>query len=139
MPLLVGIAIRPVWYDEAFSILLAKQGDVVVHSNKLTYLPSFYFDCDLPQSYLMDTLGGSTDTLSPATRTILRLTDQENIEYASADAARVWFVIFHQSMDEYSAQGYKTHPQLEYLDQHFTLESTETWADVKVYLYKRNP
>lgn len=116
-----------------------EQGDVVVHSNKLTYLPSFYFDRDLPQSYLIDTLGGSTDTLSPATRTILHLTDQENIESVSADADRVWFIVFQQSINEFTAQGYKTHPQLEYLDQHFNLESAETWDDVKVYLYKRKP
>jgi hypothetical protein len=114
-------------------------GDIVIHSNKLTYLPSFYFDRELPQSYLMDTLGGSTDTLSPATRKILHLTDQENIESASADADRVWFIVFQQSIDEFTAQGYKTHPQFEYLDQHFNLESAETWDDVKVYLYKRKP
>ena len=42
-------------------------------------------------------------------------------------------------MDEFTAQGYKTHPQLEYLDQHFNLESVETWDDVKVYLYQRKP
>ena len=58
-----------------------EEGDMVIHSNKLTYLPSFYFDRDLPQSYLIDTVGGSTDTLSPATRKILHLTDQENIEF----------------------------------------------------------
>ena len=68
----------PLWI-KAFKNRL-EQGDVVIHSNKLTYLPSFYFDRDLPQSYLIDTLGGSTDTLSPATRKILHLTDQENIE-----------------------------------------------------------
>lgn len=114
-------------------------GDVIIHSNKLTYLPTFYFDRDLPQSYVIDPLGGSTDTLSPATRRILHLTDQENIEPASAGADRIWFIVFQQSINEFTAQGYKTHPQLEYLDQQFTLESTETWDDVKVYLYKRRP
>jgi 4-amino-4-deoxy-L-arabinose transferase-like glycosyltransferase len=114
------------------------QGDVVIHSNKLTYLPSFYFDRELPQSYLIDPLGSSTDTLSPATREILQLVDQENMETASTDATRVWFIIFQQSMDEFTALGYKTHPQLEYLDQHFKLESIETWDDVKIYLYRRS-
>jgi hypothetical protein len=116
-----------------------EQGDVVIHSNKLTYLPSLYFDRDLPQSYLIDAPGSSTDTLSPAKRKILHLTDQENIENASMNATRVWFIIFQQSINEFTAQGYKTHPQLEYLDQHFTLESVEDWDDVKVYLYQKQP
>ncbi len=114
-----------------------EQGDVVIHSNKLTYLPSFYFDRELPQSYLVDSVGSSTDTLSPATRKILHLTAQENIEAATADAARVWFIIHQQSMDEFTAQGYKTHPQLEYLNTNFTLMSTENLNDVRLYLYTR--
>jgi hypothetical protein len=114
-----------------------EQGDVVVHSNKLTYLPSFYFDRELPQSYIVDPPGSSTYTLSPATREILHLAYQKNIEAASAGATRVWFIIFQRSIDEFTAQGNKTHPQLEYLEQHFKLESIETWDDVKVYLYKR--
>jgi len=116
-----------------------EQRDVIIHSNKLTYLPSFYFDRDLPQIYVIDPLGGSTDTLSPATRRILHLTDQESIESASAGADRVWIIVFQQSINELTLQGYKTHPQLEYLGQHYILESTETWDDVKVYLYKRKP
>jgi 4-amino-4-deoxy-L-arabinose transferase-like glycosyltransferase len=112
-------------------------GDVVIHSNKLTYLPSFYFDRNLPQSYLMDTLGGSTDTLSPATRKILHLADQENIESASANADRVWFIVFQQSIDEFTAQGFKTHPDIEYLNRNFTLTSTEIFDDVRLYVYTR--
>jgi hypothetical protein len=114
-----------------------EQGDVVIHSNKLTYLPSFYFDRELPQSYVVDPLGSSTDTLSPATRKILHLTAQENMETATTEATRVWFIIQQQSVDEFTSKGYKTHPQLEYLDQHFTLESIETWDEVKIYLYRR--
>ncbi|MDO9302589.1 MAG: hypothetical protein Q7T89_14475, partial [Anaerolineales bacterium] len=114
-----------------------EQGDVVIHSNKLTYLPSFYFDRELPQSYLVDSVGSSTDTLSPATRKILHLTAQENIEAATADANRVWFIIHQQSMDEFTAQGYKTHPQLECLAENFGLEKIEEWGNLRLYLYER--
>jgi 4-amino-4-deoxy-L-arabinose transferase-like glycosyltransferase len=114
-----------------------EQGDVIIHSNKLTYLPSFYFDRDLPQSYLIDTLGGSTDTLSPATRKILHLTNQEDIESASADADRVLFIVFQQSIDEFTAQGLETHPDIEYLNKNFTLTSTEIFDDVRLYVYTR--
>jgi uncharacterized membrane protein len=115
-----------------------EQGDVIIHSNKLTYLPSFYFDRELPQSYLSDPSGGSTDTLSPATREILHLTAQENIKTASADAVRVWYIIYKQSIDEFTAQGFQTHPDIEYLNSNFTLTSTEIFDDVKLYIYTRS-
>lgn len=112
-------------------------GDVIVHANKLTYLPSFYFDRELPQSYLIDPPGSSTDTLSPATRKILHLTGQENIESATTGAARVWFIIFQQSIDEFTSQGFPTHPDIEYLNNNFILTSTETLNDARLYIYIR--
>ena len=114
-----------------------KQGDVIIHSSKLTYLPSVYFDRELPQTYLIDPPGSSTDSLSAATRKILNLTHDENIESASTDATRVWFIIYQRSIDEFTAQGYRTHPHLEYLDANFILTSTEIFDDVRLYLYTR--
>jgi uncharacterized membrane protein len=114
-----------------------KQDDVVVHSNKLTYLPSFYFDREMPQSYVVDPPGSSTDTLSPITRKILRLSDQESIEIASRGANRVWYIIQQQSVNEYIAQGYKTHPDIEYLNRNFVIASTEMFDDVRLYLYRK--
>jgi hypothetical protein len=114
-----------------------EQGDVVIHSNKLTYLPSFYFDRELPQSYVIDPPGSSTDTLSPATRKILYLTAQENMETALTNADRVWFVIFQQSIDEFTAKDYETHPNIEYLNANFILTSKEDFDDVRLYLFTR--
>jgi 4-amino-4-deoxy-L-arabinose transferase-like glycosyltransferase len=114
-----------------------EQGDIVIHSNKLTYLPSFYFDRELPQSYLVDPPGSSTDTLSPATRRILHLTDRDSIETATMDTTRVWYIIYQQSIDEFIAQGSKTYPDLEYLTKEFKLEKVEKWGDLRLYLYIR--
>ncbi|MBI5944338.1 MAG: glycosyltransferase family 39 protein [Chloroflexi bacterium] len=114
-------------------------GDVVIHSSKLSYLPSFYFDRDLPMSYITEPSGSSTDTLSPFTREVLHLSGNENIESATSAAVRVWFIIYQKSMDELTAQGFKTHPQLEYLDQYFKLESVDSWDEVNVYQYQSPP
>jgi 4-amino-4-deoxy-L-arabinose transferase-like glycosyltransferase len=114
-----------------------EQGDVIIHSNKLSYLPAFYFDRTLSQGFILDPVGGSTDTLSPATREILGLTHFENIEQATASAKRIWYIIYKQSVDEFKAQGLETHPDLEYLNVHFKLDSTEEWDDLIVYLYVR--
>ena len=101
------------------------------------YLPSFYFDRELPQIYLIDPPGSSTDTLSPATKKILQLSDQQNVETASKGASRVWYIIQQQSVNEYIALGYKTHPDIEYLDGNFVLTSVEVFDDVRLYLYNR--
>jgi uncharacterized membrane protein len=112
-------------------------GDVVVHSSKLSYLPAFYFDCHLPQVFISDPAGGETDTLSTATRRVLSLNAAEDVESASDGASRVWFIIFRQSIEEFTTNGYGTHPHLDYLDKNFKLESVEEWDDIRLYLYTR--
>ncbi len=110
-------------------------GDVIIHSSKLSYLPSFYFDRDLAGGFVIDPPGSNVDTLSPATRNILHLKDYETIDDASANASRIWFVIYQQSIDEFASQENSIHPHLQYLDDHFTLEKTENWQDLRLYLY----
>jgi uncharacterized membrane protein len=115
-------------------------GDVIIHSSKLSYLPAFYFNGQLPQSYLIDPPGSSSDTLSPATEKILHLASAENMAAAAANAERVWFIIYQQSLDEYKSQGVRLQPDIEYLDAAFRLTSTEKWGDLRVFLYtKRGP
>jgi mannosyltransferase len=114
-----------------------EEGDVIIHSSKLSYLPSFYFDRSLPQGFIADPANSSVDTLSPVTQRILNVQSFEDIASGTISAPRVWFIIYQQSLDEFAQAG-KTHPQLEYLDQHFKLESVENWDDLKIYLYRRS-
>ena len=115
-----------------------EQGDVIIHSSKLSYLPSFYYDQGLSQGYIADPPGSNVDTLSPATRDILNLNSYEDLEEATANAPRVWFIIYQNSIDEYMSTGNGTHPHLEYLDSNFKLKSVESWGDIRLYLYIRN-
>jgi mannosyltransferase len=112
-------------------------GDIVVHSNKLSYLPAFYFDPEASQVYIADTSGSSTDTLAPATQEILHVQSYNDMQTVTKDKNRVWFIIYQQSIDEFTAQGYKNHPQLEYLEQNFTLQKIEKWDDLRLYLYSQ--
>jgi 4-amino-4-deoxy-L-arabinose transferase-like glycosyltransferase len=114
-----------------------KPGDVIIHSNKLTFLPSFYFNPALPQTYIIDTPGSSTDTLSPATQKILHLSNQKNIATASVGVTRIWLIIFQKSIDEFKSHGFTTHPQIDYLNSNFILTTTEVYDDVRVYLFTR--
>jgi hypothetical protein len=115
-----------------------RPGDVIVHSSKLSLLPAAYYDRTLPQIFIADPAGGSTDTLAQATRQVMNLNVAEDMKSAVQGASRVWFVIFRQSIEEMKAQGHATHPQLQYLDDNFKLESVENWDDLRVYLYTRN-
>lgn len=112
-------------------------GDVVIHSTKLSYLPMLYFAPSLPQGFIIDPPGSGVDTLAPATREILNVREFKDIEKASAAAARLWFVIYQDSIEEYTAQGYETHPHLEYLNENFVLQQSHRWDDVILYLYIR--
>lgn len=125
---------------KAVSAVLADQlepGDVVVHSNKLTYLPLFYYDKTLPMTYVTDTPGSSTDTLLPATREVLGVHDVPDIQSAAEGVNRMWFVILQESVDEYIDAGYSTHDHLRYLEEEFDLISTQTYADVVLFQFER--
>ncbi len=114
-----------------------EEDDVVIHSSKLSYLPSLYYDRSLPQGFIADPANSSVDTLSPATQNILNLQSFETIEDGTANATRVWFVIYQQSLDEYIQAG-QVHPHLEYLSQNFELESIEVWNDLRIDLLQKS-
>ncbi len=109
-------------------------GDVIIHSSKLSYLPAFYFDPTIQQGFILDPENSDVDTLAPATRQILGLTEYATIEAATQNVKRVWFVIYQESIQEY-ADNSLTHPHLEYLDAHFKLQSKENINSAEIYLY----
>jgi len=114
----------------------ANPEDLILHSSKLSYLPSFYDDPFLPQGFILDPPGSSVDTLAPATRQIFGLTGYTAIEDATQTAPRIWFIVFQNSIDEYTASGAASHPQLEFLNSHFALVSTENWGDLRLYQFE---
>jgi 4-amino-4-deoxy-L-arabinose transferase-like glycosyltransferase len=112
-------------------------GDVIIHSSKLSMLPSVYYDRTLPQTYAADPPGSSVDTLAPATQQVLGLEAQPDIASAVGDAKRVWFVIFDQSNQEYIQAGYPRHPQLTWLMENYSQIEIEHWGDLQVYLFSK--
>lgn len=113
--------------------------DVIVHSNKLSMLPAMLFDRDLSQSFVGDQPGSSTDTLASATQQILNIKAENDVQSATQNANRVWYIIYQRSIDEYRARGYATHPDLEYLDSQYSLGSEVSWDGLRVYLYTGEP
>ena len=114
-------------------------GGVIVHSNKLSMLPAILFDRDLSQSFIGDAPGSSVDTLAAATQQVLHIQAEESIETATSNASQVWYVIFARSIAEYKAAGHTTHPDLEYLDSTYSLQSIEDWDGLRVFFYTGTP
>jgi len=115
----------------------AAPGDIILHSNKLTYLPMHYYDPSLSQQFLADLAGSGADTLAPATQAVLNVRAEPNIAAAVGEAPRVWFVIFGRAIDEYKSLGHSTHPQLLWMNSRFRLEAVSNWDDLQLYVYIR--
>src|SRR6266487_1928844 len=113
--------------------------DVIIHSNKLSMLPAMLFDRDLAQSFIGDQPGSSTDTLALATQQVLNVKAQKDIQSATGDAKRVWYIIYQRAIDESQASGYPTHPDIQYLDAQYSLKSKENWGGLRVFLFTKEP
>lgn len=114
-------------------------GDVIIHSSKLSLLPAEYHDRTLPQIFIADPPGGRTDTLAESTREVLEVTVASDIETATKERRRVWFVIFKRSIEEAQATSANTHSHLQYLEQQFRLIAIEDWDTLQVYLFESQP
>jgi hypothetical protein len=113
--------------------------DVVIHSNKMTMLPAMLFDREFEQVFVGDVPGSGGDTLAPATQEVLRIKAEPDIQTATEDAERVWYVIYQRVIDEYDPKGNSPYPDFEYLNSHFVLQATETWDGLQVFLYVKKP
>jgi hypothetical protein len=113
--------------------------DIIIHSNKLSMLPAMLFDRDVSQSFIRDEPGSPTDTLASATQQVLNIGAEKDIQSATRNAKRVWYVIYQRSIAEYQAGGYRTHPDIEYLDSQYSLKLEETWDGLQVLLYAAEP
>jgi hypothetical protein len=112
-----------------------RSGDVIVHSNKLTFFPAHYYDRSLPQSFIRDTPGSGADTLAQPTQQALGLY-ATTLEAATSGARRVWLVMFQQAITEYQIAG-REHPDLTWMDGHFSRAQVIVLGNLRVYVYER--
>ncbi len=122
---------------DAYLAEQAAPGEVILHSNKLTALPMIYYDRTLSQRFMADPPGSGSDTLAPATQAVLGLSADADLGSATADAPRVWLIIFNRAIEEYQAIGESTHPHIAWLESYYAPERVEQWGDVRVYVFVR--
>jgi 4-amino-4-deoxy-L-arabinose transferase-like glycosyltransferase len=128
-------------FDQAAAFLRShyQPADVIVHSNKLTFFPTYYYDRALPQTFIADEPGSPSDSLAYPTQQALGLFAIPDIATATQRHERVWFIIFRRAIDEYRAAGYADHPQRIWLEQHYKLVSVTSFNDLDVYEYESGP
>ena len=107
-------------------------GDVVVHDNKLSYFPMYYYDRSLSQVFLADPAGIGSDTLALPTQQALQLF-ATSLDSATLGKSHVWLVIFQNAIDE--AQG--THPTVQWMDDHYRRVAIQRFNDLNVFEYRR--
>ncbi len=87
--------------------------DVILHDNKLSYFPSKVYSPGLNSRFLADDPGSANDTLAAQTMKALDMEAYSNTENAIKGYQRVFYVVFMQTIDEYSIAG--GHPVITYL------------------------
>ncbi len=114
-------------------------GDAIVHDNKLTFFPCYYYDRDLPQAFVPDLAGAGSDTLALPTQEALGLFATP-LEKAASGHERVWFVIFQKALEEewFRDLGHSEHPDVAWMEAHYLRLEAVTFNDLDVYLYE-NP
>ena len=110
-------------------------GDVIVHDNKLSFFPAYYYDRSLPQSFVRDAPSSGEDTLAYPTQQALGLY-ATTLDAATSGARRVWLVMFEQAIAEYKAVG-REHPDLSWMDARFRRAEVIALGNLRVYRYER--
>lgn len=113
-----------------------QDGTRLIHSNKLTYLPTHFYNRDLPQAFIADEPGSPSDTLALPTQTALSLFATPDLATATAGQNAVWFVIFEGELAEFERSG-RDHPHLDWLNTHYTLTDTQHYNDLTLYHFQK--
>jgi len=113
-----------------------RDGDVVVHQNKLSALPSIYYARDLSQRYLGDIPGSPEDTLAFPTQQSLGLLADACVQSAARGAGRLWWVTFDFVEAQYQGTNRSELRQaLDWLNAHYTQSDVQQFNDLEITLY----
>jgi mannosyltransferase len=116
---------------------LSKDGDVIVHDNKLSYFPMHFYQPHLRQEFIADEPGSHNDTLAVGTQQAMGIFPVPDLQTAIGNTARVWFVVFERAIEEYTTIGYSNHPQLAWLMERFAIANLHTYNDLLIYEFTR--
>ncbi len=132
-----GFPYAPFAELDQFLVENRREDEVILHSNKITAIPSVYYEPDLTHEYLRDPPQSGSDTLARPTQQVLGLYASNNLKDAIGEAQGVWFVFFPAEVEQYRAEGFPEHPALSGLQKSFRLVDEHTFRELKVLHFVR--
>jgi len=109
-------------------------GEVIVHDNKLTFFPAYYYDRSLPQYFCPDLPGSGSDTLALPTQQSLGLFATPVSQVVTPAIEGVWYVAFERSWEDYRAAGLEDSPYRAWLRTHCRQEGpVHRIGDLEIY------
>lgn len=109
----------------------------IIHDNKLSFFPMFYYLPDADQDFLPDDPGSTNDTFAIASQEAMDIFPKNNIEDAVDGKNRIAFVVFTKAIEEYNKKGVGQHPTLVWLYEHFRFQNWVTFKDLEIYYFER--
>ena len=108
---------------------------LVLHDNKLSFFPSYYFAPDLRQAFLPDEPGSSNDTLAAGTQEALGIYPETGLAEAVGAYRRVYFVTFETALQNYLELDGSEHPAVIWLKNHYELIDQQAYNDLLVFTF----
>jgi mannosyltransferase len=104
-------------FQQAASYLseTVKEKDIVLHDNKLSSFPFKVYAPNLINRFLADQPGSANDTLAEQTQSALDISPYSDLMSAIQGSHRVFFVVFQQTIKDYTSAG--GHPIIQKLDE----------------------
>lgn len=126
-------------FNEAMAVVRKREvtRSIVVHDNKLSYFPSYFYAPDIKQVFLPDPPGSANDTLAAQTQAAMTVFPAHDLEDAVRGETHILFVVFQQTLDEYQEMGVTVHPGVSWLEKHFTFAGVQSVGDLRIFEYKR--
>ena len=105
----------------------------IIHSNKISFLPMYYYFGDEVQTFVADEEGSAFDTLALPTQRVLGFSESPSLEAAIGERDAFYFLIFQAAIDELMEAGLEEHPHLAWLYENYEVDSMETVDDLLIY------
>ena len=110
--------------------------EIIVHDNKLSFFPCRYYSKDINQVFLGDEPGSSNDTLAEGSQIAMNLFPKKDVFQAVDGYDTVYFIYFDEVELEYESIGYNEHPNLEKLEQAYSLIDKKSFNDINLVKYE---
>lgn len=110
----------------------------VLHDNKLSFFPMYYYDPSQNTAFLADEPGSPNDTFAPASQEAMDIFPVNNLSDAVDHRQRFFFVVFSKAIAEYEESGL-SHPVLQTLQQNYLLRNHLIFGDLEIYDFEVMP